>query len=115
MLEIEQRNMSNRIKHKRKSLNFTQEQFAELIGITLSSYGKIENAFQKPSLDTLILICQNLNVTLDYLVFGSIDESIPILMQDDLIKALLTFSDIDKMKHASDVLLKLSQIKSSSL
>ena len=44
------RELSARIKAHRKYRGLTQEQAAEQVGITYSSYVKIENAFQTPSL-----------------------------------------------------------------
>lgn len=64
------RELSARIKAHRKHRGLTQEQAAEQIGITYSSYVKIENAFQTPSLSTLVKISEVLDVSLDWLVFG---------------------------------------------
>lgn len=111
MLGQEQKAMSNRIKARREALNFTQEQFAELIGISTSSYTKIENAFQKPALDTLIKISKNLNLSLDYIVFGADDSKINEISNLDLLKSLLDFSDKEKLLHAGEVLNKLAKLK----
>ncbi|MEY8233823.1 helix-turn-helix transcriptional regulator [Oscillospiraceae bacterium 50-16] len=64
------RELSARIKAHRKYRGLTQEQAAEQVGITYSSYVKIENAFQTPSLSTLVKISEVLDVSLDWLVFG---------------------------------------------
>jgi len=45
-----------RIKRLRRQRYLTQQQLAEIIGIGLNFLGKIEIAFSKPSLDTLIEI-----------------------------------------------------------
>ena len=71
MTSNELKNMADRIKARRKECGFTQEQFSEIAGLTYGSYAKIENAFQKPALDTLIKISEHLKVSLDYLVFGT--------------------------------------------
>lgn len=70
MIELNQREMANRMKAQRKYLGLTQEQVAEAVGITYSSYVKIENTFQSPSLATLVAISQVLQTSLDWLVFG---------------------------------------------
>jgi len=107
-----QKEIANRIKERRKSLNYTQEQFAELIGITTSSYTRIENAFQKPALNTLIKISLNLKVSLDYIVFGN-DSSFTNPPTDmEMLTTLLDFSDIDKIRHVVDILNKIIKIKS---
>ncbi|WP_052446691.1 helix-turn-helix domain-containing protein [Candidatus Soleaferrea massiliensis] len=103
--------MAGRIKSRRAFLGFTQEKFAEIVEISFSSYTKIENAFQQPSLDTLIRISQNLYVSLDYIIFGT-DVNEPINNEkSELLSALLDFSDQDKLSHASEVLDKLIRIK----
>lgn len=70
MYQIQKVELSRRIKAQRKYLGYTQEQVAERVGITYSSYVKIENAFQCPSLHTLASISLVLDISLDKLVFG---------------------------------------------
>ncbi len=70
MIELDTKGLAQRIKMQRYYLGLTQEQAAEAIGITYSSYVKIENAFQTPSLKTLATIAMVLNISLDWLVFG---------------------------------------------
>lgn len=111
MTKTELKEMANRIKGRRKLLNYTQEQFAEIIGISSSSYTRIENAFQNPALNTLINISRHLNISLDYLVFGDSDSKFDTVSDTEMIKALIDFSDKDKLKHASEVLDKLSKLK----
>lgn len=63
--------MGNRMKSKRLQLGYTQERVAELTDISFSTYSKIENAIQSPSLDTLIRISIVLDISMDYLIFGN--------------------------------------------
>lgn len=51
------------IKQRRKALHMTQQELADKIGISLNFMGKIEVAFSKPSLDTVILIAKALDTT----------------------------------------------------
>lgn len=51
------------IKKLRNQRNLTQQQLADKIGIGLNFMGKIEVAFSKPSMDTVIKIANVLNVT----------------------------------------------------
>ena len=62
--------MSSRIKSRRKSLGYTQEEMAEKLELSHSHYSKIENAISSPSLDTLINISKILGISLDNIVFG---------------------------------------------
>ena len=75
LYDIEKQKERMKMKKKTVSLllayrGLTQEQAAEQVGITYSSYVKIENAFQTPSLSTLVKISEVLDVSLDWLVFG---------------------------------------------
>ena len=63
--------MGNRIKKVRKKLHFTQEAMAEKLDISIKHYGDIERGNAGISLELLINISTELNVSLDYLVKGS--------------------------------------------
>lgn len=56
------------IKKLRDQRNLTQQQLADKSGIGLNFMGKIEVAFSKPSLDTVIKIADALNITVADLV-----------------------------------------------
>lgn len=101
--------MAVRIKRKRKSFNLTQEEAAERLKISYSSYTKIENGLQNPSVDTLISISLILQMTLDEIVFGY-DENLeenPAEMR--ALIAALKSCDREKMTYALE---KLSEIVS---
>ena len=57
------RNLGQNIKNRRKELGLTQQQLADKMNISLNFVGKIEVAFSKPSLDTLIEIADVLETT----------------------------------------------------
>ena len=102
--------MADRIKERREFLGYTQEQFAEIIDLSASSYTKIENAFQKPSLDTLIRVSEKLETTLDYLVFGGGEP--PKATDHEILNAILEFADAEKLAHAKDIIGKIIRAKS---
>ncbi len=52
-----------KIKERRKKIGLTQQQLADKMNISLNFMGKIEVAFSKPSLDTLIDIAKALDTT----------------------------------------------------
>ena len=56
-------NLGKNIKKFRKKAGLTQQGFADKVGISLNFMGKIEVAFSKPSLDTVIDIADKLNTT----------------------------------------------------
>jgi transcriptional regulator with XRE-family HTH domain len=108
----EQRAMADRIKKRRKSLGYTQEQFAEIVELSIGSYTKIENIFQKPSLDTLIKIARHLDLSLDYIIFGTGGDPSGAAADTDMLNALLKYTDSDKLLHASELLARIAKIKS---
>lgn len=57
------RNLGLNIKNRRKELGLTQQQLADKMNMSLNFVGKIEVAFSKPSLDTLIEIADVLETT----------------------------------------------------
>lgn len=59
--------LGENIKRRRKELGLTQQQPADELNMSLNFMGKIEVAFSKPSLDTLIKISEKLNTTVSEL------------------------------------------------
>lgn len=59
--------LGKNIKDRRKKLGFTQQQLADKMNISLNFMGKIEVAFSKPSLDTLIDLAEALDTTVSEL------------------------------------------------
>lgn len=57
------RNLGINISKRRKELGLTQQELADKLDISLNFMGKIEVAFSKPSLDTLIKIANGLEIT----------------------------------------------------
>lgn len=55
--------LGKNIKERRKSLGYTQQQLADKMGLSLNFIGKIEVAFSKPSLDTLIELAEILETS----------------------------------------------------
>ena len=64
-MDINLKNMGNRLKEIRKRERYTQENVAEFADISTSHYSHIENGTTKPSLNTLIRIVNVLNVSMD--------------------------------------------------
>lgn len=65
--------LGNRIRQERLKLNLTQEQLAEKVDLSTSYIGQIERGERNISLDTLVVICKSLGVTIDYLLQDSIN------------------------------------------
>ncbi len=62
------KNLGKNIKKRRKELGLTQQELADKLNISLNFMGKIEVAFSKPSLDTLIEIADKLEIPVSELV-----------------------------------------------
>lgn len=62
------KNLRKNIKKRRKELGLTQQELADKLNISLNFMGKIEVAFSKPSLDTLIEIADKLDISVSELV-----------------------------------------------
>ena len=60
-------NLGLNIKKKRKELGISQQELADRTNLSLNFIGKIEVAFSKPSLDTVIDIAEALGVTVSEL------------------------------------------------
>lgn len=76
--------MNKRLKILRKSLNLTQSEFANSIGIKGSSYCDIENGKASITERTIISICSIYNVNRQWLQFGKGDIFININENDFL-------------------------------
>lgn len=84
--------MGNRMKLRRKELRIKQSELAEKLDISNNHISSIENGREKPSLDMFLKICEELNVTPDYLLLGNVHaNNIP----KNITESLLLCSDDD--------------------
>lgn len=75
MKNLDYISMGNRIRLARKAQNLSQEQLAELCGISVSYMGHIERGSRKMSLETLVSLCEALNVSSDYLLMDDLPDN----------------------------------------
>jgi transcriptional regulator with XRE-family HTH domain len=64
--------LGRKIRHVRKQRGFTQREAAEKIGISTAFFGLIERGQRKASIETLVSICNALNVSMDELLADSL-------------------------------------------
>ncbi len=64
--------LGDKIRKQRQRMNLTQEKLAEKIDISESFMGHIERGDRKLSLDTLVKIAQELDISIDYLLLDTI-------------------------------------------
>jgi len=69
-VEINNRNIGQRIREERENLGLSREEFAEIIGLSDYYVGQLERGERQMSLPVLVKIVNCLHVTLDYLIFG---------------------------------------------
>lgn len=68
--------LGRRVRKQRQALSYTQENLAERVNVSTSFIGHVERGTRKASLETLVSIANALNVSLDYLLAGSLKNSV---------------------------------------
>lgn len=104
MKDINFERIGQKIKEIRISKGLTQEYVANIADVNTSHISNIENNRVKISLSTLIHVCNALNTTVDYILYGEYNSPDSIL-DSEILKALSNASDEKKEK-----LLKIIQI-----
>ena len=66
--------LGSRIAQKRKTLNFTQEELAEKLGVSAQAVSKWENDLSCPDITLLPTLAKVLNTTVDELLTGENEE-----------------------------------------
>ncbi len=59
---------NNRLNHIRKLRGFTAQHMADMLHTGIRNYRKYESGDANPSLDSLVAIADELNVSIDYLL-----------------------------------------------
>ena len=83
--------LGQRIRAARLSAGMSQEQLAEMVGLTSQHISHTEVASTKISLPSLVKIANALHTSVDRLLSDSIHDSTPYLMDD----VQMVFSDCD--------------------
>lgn len=68
-------NIGSNIRTARMRANLTQEKMSEMIGVTPQYLSDLERGLVGTSIPTLIRICTELNVSSDFILFGSSSDS----------------------------------------
>lgn len=59
---------NKRLREMRMKRGFTQQNMADILGISLNAYQKYEQAERSPSLECLVSIADILDISIDYLL-----------------------------------------------
>ena len=68
--------LGRRIRKQRTQHGWTQEALAERVNVSTSFVGHVERGTRKASLETLVAMANALDVSLDYLLSGSMNSSV---------------------------------------
>ena len=90
---MNQNNLKDRIKLLRKKKGISQTIMASEIGISYSQYSRYEARGVQPPAETLKKIAENLETTVDYLLYGE-EKAQESLQNSELIKQ---FKEIEKL------------------
>lgn len=90
-ISAERKQSALRLRQIRENSGFTQEQFAEILGISLSAYKKIESGENQISLASLKKLKEEMSVSADFILYDR-DESL-----DGVWYQILNCSEADKM------------------
>lgn len=77
----------SRIKEVREDRKLTQEQLAEMLSITTKHLSKIETGLRGPSVQLLISLAEELNISTDYLLGLNIERNGEMLRDVEAILA----------------------------
>ena len=78
--------LGQKIRTLRNLHHFSQANLAELIDVSTNYIGQIERGDRKPSLETLVALCNALDTSMDYLLSDSLSISEDQLSHDILSK-----------------------------
>jgi len=74
MAELDYTALGRRIREARKKNGLTQEKLAEICSLSTAHIGHIERGTRIPSLETVFCISEALSVSVDRLVFDSVEN-----------------------------------------
>lgn len=83
---MDYKDFGSRVRAARRQQSLTQERLAEKVGISASFLGHIERGTRVASLETLVDLCNALNVAPEYLLrasLGSYDQHMPKGLSDE--------------------------------
>lgn len=72
---MDYRDFGARVRTVRRQIGLTQEELAEQVGISASFLGHIERGTRVASLETLVALCNTLNISPMYLLQASLQGS----------------------------------------
>lgn len=106
-IEKEKIESALRLRKVREAANLSQEEFAEMLGISASAYKKVERGENHVSLACLKNLHDSMSVSTDYILYGDKENL------DDTWCMILNCSEQDKMLLLMRLLAYFTKIKGS--
>lgn len=103
IIDIDYKEIGNRIQLRRKKMGISQKGLAESIGITPSYLSNIERGVSAASLDLIIVLSLKLKVTPDFFILGVLKSS---NISTNIMEGLKMCSD-KELKIVSDLIMSL--------
>lgn len=97
--------IGKRLRKQREKLNLTREEFAEKANISPQFLAEIENGKKGMSVTTLYKICNNFNLSADYLLFGRLSNSTFPLTDKSLSEPYLSYTE-DIIEIVNNIILE---------
>lgn len=73
--EVMNMNIAERLQELRKSAGYSQEQVAEMLGLSRQAVSKWESGQGKPEIDNIVKLTEIYNVSADYILLGAEKEA----------------------------------------
>ena len=113
-MNFDYKSLGSNIKKRRKEKKLTQAELAEVVDVSDSHIGRIENGRSKPSVETLAAIANALATGIDNLAYGSLHNKADYIVASWIEKVnQMAPNDktlaIDLYKSMLDVLIKHQQ------
>lgn len=101
--------LGQKIRDLRTLHHFSQADLAELIDVSTNYIGQIERGDRKPSLETLVSLCNVLDTSMDYILSDSLTTNEDQLIRDIISK--LQDLSIDEKTFFYSTIVNYSQLK----
>lgn len=105
--------IGERIRRRRRELGITQESLGAAVGISDSHISAIERGRKSPSLETVLLLCRELGITVDYLLCGTIRTDIDSEIADKI--KLCSLENKKRISKIADVFVQEEMLKVQSV
>lgn len=102
--ELEKGILGNAIRNARIKIGLSQEELAELVGITPTHLKHIESEHRKPSIEVLFRLVQTLHISLDNILFHKRELRLEKIQE---IENLLSICSEKDLQIINDLILSL--------